>query len=284
MKIDFLIVCNLDEGTQDFLQALIADSLVGTDDEESQFNVQLTVVRPMHSNTTSNPRIICGFMVEFFDDLAEPNEAVEVIITALKGGKERHVLKFFDDLMLEENIRHYREIFELEMRLRKAISLVYLAACEGRYYDLLRDDQMQIARTDKPTDEVLKNASENELFHLLFSQYIQLNQRRRPAKVEDVLMLVTNMTTYDAFRDEITRQPIQNESDQSFLASLKSLLESVEKLRNAVAHNRALSETLRANYTQAKEKLSEAIDAYIKFYKPSAVDDIDFEESDVSHD
>lgn len=266
MRVEFLIVCHQDNATQEFLKDLITDALIGMDDEESSFDVQVTLVRKQKGIDFS---VICGFTIEFIDELIEPNEAIQAIVTALKGNNERHVLKFYDDVMLKENLHYYQEIYTLEMRLRQALSLIYLSVCDDKYYDLLRDDQIQIASKDKPKETDLALAVENEFFHLLFSQYVQLNQRRRPTNVADILTLINDMQTYETFRDEITRQPVQDETDGGFLASLKELLDSIEKLRNCVAHNRSSSQRLRGNYIQAKSKLLESLDMFMKPFLPS---------------
>ncbi len=66
-----------------------------------------------------------------------------------------HVLKFYDEHLLEENLSYMRELFVLEMRLRKALSVVYLAAYRDDYYDLLREENVTVADKEKPDERTI---------------------------------------------------------------------------------------------------------------------------------
>lgn len=49
-----------------------------------------------------------------------------------------HVVKFYDDVLLEQNLELMREVFRLEMKLRQVISLIHLAAPRrSSFYSLL---------------------------------------------------------------------------------------------------------------------------------------------------
>jgi len=66
----------------------------------------------------------------------------------------------------------------------------------------------------------MKAATENQFFHLTFGQYVGLNQR--PA-IKDLVTLIRNEDTYETFRAELLRQPVEHEDDASFLAGLKEI-------------------------------------------------------------
>ncbi|MDQ3459478.1 MAG: hypothetical protein M3498_09310 [Deinococcota bacterium] len=50
---------------------------------------------------------------------------------------------------------YMRELFVLEMRLRKALSVVYLAAYRDDYYDLLREENVTVADKEKPDERTI---------------------------------------------------------------------------------------------------------------------------------
>ena len=113
---------------------------------------------------------------------------------------------------------------------------------------------------DKPQKEQMKAVAENQFFHLTFGQYVGLNQR--PA-IKDLVSLIRNEATYEAFRDELLRQPVEHEDDAAFLAGLKERMDSIEKMRNAVAHNRRPPKKTTNDYLNALPLVNQALDDYL---------------------
>ena len=105
-------------------------------------------------------------------------------------------------------------------------------------------------------------ASENQFFHLNFSQYINLNKRPQP-KLTDILAVIRDSEQYAAFRAEIRRTPIEQEDDVGLLAGLKERMDAVEQMRNCVAHNRRPSTRLIENYNNTLSQLHEMLDNYL---------------------
>jgi hypothetical protein len=106
----------------------------------------------------------------------------------------------------------------------------------------------------------MKAAAENQFFHLTFGQYVGLNQR--PA-IKDLVSLIRNEATYEAFRDELLRKPVEHEDDAAFLAGLKERMDSIEKMRNAVAHNRRPPKKTTNDYLNALPLVNQALDDYL---------------------
>jgi hypothetical protein len=127
-------------------------------------------------------------------------------------------------------------------------------------YDLLREETVQPMATAKPQKEQMKAAAENQFFHLTFGQYVGLNQR--PA-IKDLVALIRNEDTYETFRAELLRQPVEHEDDASFLTGLKERMDSIEKMRNAVAHNRRPSQKATNDYRNAFALVNQALDDYL---------------------
>jgi hypothetical protein len=151
------------------------------------------------------------------------------------------------------------------MMLRKALSIIYLNSYRGRFYELLRDETTKPAGS--PAEHDMHEAHENEFFHLVFSQYISLNRRRTLNKVEDILKLVQEADDFDKFKQEISRAPVEDEADSDFLASMKQRLNSVEQLRNCVAHNRTPLEKVLQDYTTARTLLDDSLKNFLKRFE-----------------
>jgi hypothetical protein len=270
------MVCRDDVANADLLRELLQQTLTANFDEISldavTYNVRFTLQRraPDLFDENGQPihRIICGF------ELLLP-EGTAYLATVLKDFSESlfntdgvdHVLKFYDDNLLEQNAGLMHELFALEMKLRKALSLIYLAAYRDDYYNLLRDESVKAFKKDgqKLTEAELKEPFENEFFHLLFSQYINLNKRPNP-KPDDILNLLRDSDSFDTIKLELTRIPIEDGTDSDLIASLKQMLDPIEKLRNCVAHNRTPTDRIIQNYRNAHNELDRKLDEFLALF------------------
>ena len=65
-------------------------------------------------------------------------------------------------------------------------------------------------------------------------------------------------------KQNILNRGIVNKKYREFLAKIKSNLESIENLRNCIAHNRSIRDDIRENYEHAKDGLKDSIDAFFE--------------------
>ena len=78
-----------------------------------------------------------------------------------------HAVKFEDLLLRAELAERAAEIFVLEMKLRRVLSHMYLNAYQLKEpFNLLKDETVGILAKEKPTEEQMRRASENEFFHI----------------------------------------------------------------------------------------------------------------------
>jgi hypothetical protein len=171
-----------------------------------------------------------------------------------------HVLKFHDSLQAQRHQRYAEEIYALEMRLREVISFIFIDSYGKDYYDLLREVKLGALPPDMPnTDEEFKKRLENEFFWLVFSQYPTINERKLPTSPQEVLRFLGGAADFLELKNTITSLPIRKPMYSDFLVKIKGWVMAVEKLRNCVAHNRALSDKYIQDYQQARPLLLEAI-------------------------
>lgn len=277
MNFDFLIVCRREAP----LPEVIEDSLLlGFESLEEEGEapavsdaIQITLQREVNDGKaedgTSYARSLCGFTVNLEESITE--QVMDDFIVQLRAAEGvEHVLKFHDDRLLERNLNLMREIFALEMGLRRALSVVYLSSFTHDYYALLRDDLTQIAKTEKPSANDMETATENEFFHLLFSQYPQLNQRPPVNQIRNLMGQIMTAADFEALQIELSRLPVTDEDDADFIAALMQLTGTVEKLRNCVAHNRGPSQTQQRNYDKAKPQLEETLNKFFERFPPES--------------
>jgi hypothetical protein len=276
MKVEFLIVCHPEDVSEDSLRELLQQTLANNLDdkslEELTDSIRFTHLREIASTNGDTPRVIRAFDLMLPEETTYPDRVIKEFAAAVSDSDEvDHLLKFYDDTLLEKHLTHQRELFDFEMRLRKALSIIYLNSYKESFYELLRDETTKPAGS--PTEREMLEAHENEFFHLLFSQYINLNKRRTLNKVEDIVKLVQAADDFDKFKQEVSRAPVEDEADSDFLASLKQRLNPVEQLRNCVAHNRTPLEKVLQDYSLAQKPLDDSITEFLKRFEQNQVPD-----------
>ncbi|MPM48055.1 hypothetical protein SDC9_94777 [bioreactor metagenome] len=206
--------------------------------------------------------MLLGFTLDLPDDVSRVLTIDQFIETLKETPPILHVVKFEDPLLQQELARRAAEIFNLEMKLRRVLSFIYLHAYQqGDPYNLLHEESVRFAK--EPSRDQMRGNVENQFFHLTFSQYINLNQRPE-IKLPALLDILRSAEQYDSFRSEIIRVPIQQEEDASFLAGLKERMDAIETMRNCMAHNRRPSRRVTDNYENALPLLERQLDAYLE--------------------
>ena len=120
-------------------------------------------------NTTQT--IILGFTLDLPEETNEAQTVVEEFAKALTEETTpiSHIVKFEDPLLQTKLAQWSAEIFAIEMKLRRVLTLIYLNAYQGvEPYKLLRDEKEQIATKEKPSDQDMQEALENQFFYLVF--------------------------------------------------------------------------------------------------------------------
>jgi hypothetical protein len=265
MKVEFLIVCHQNQSIEEVSQVLrdtlretLEANLNEISDEEIKDFVKINLIRESEDEASDGQAIrrrIIGFDIVLSEDINYARRVIDEFasLVAAAEGVE-HLLKFYDDLLLEHNLNLARELFEFEMILRKALSLMYLNAFSSDYYSLLRKDKVTTVGKKPPKEDEMKPACENQFFHMSFSKYAELNKRRQ-VKIEDITEALQNSQDFDTFKEEILRTPVTNEADKSLILSLDNLMDEIEVLRNCVAHNRTPEKEIVENYLKAKRVL-----------------------------
>lgn len=273
MIFEFLIVVRLAEDTEiedvihECLAKVLEDNLNEFDDEAVKRMVIPRVQRVgdygAEENCDPHCRMLFGFTLELPEETASARIVVDEFADALNAPPIIHLVKFDDPLIRADLARWADEIYALEMKLRRVLSLVYLNAYQdGDPYELLREESVQPMNKERPKAEHMKERAENQFFYLTFSQYVGLN-RRPEFKLTDLLDLVRNKEAYDGFREELARAPVEDEDDAVLLAGLKERMDAIEAMRNCCAHSRRPSKKVIENYDNARPLLNQLLDGYL---------------------
>lgn len=256
MKISFQIVHDSEN-----IGAILFDAIkeayenlyiVQSDDElksiyEIKYNFQLV-----------NSKSIAGFEIDVEEILEENYDIfLEYFTDKIKGDKHIFTLiKFHDETRFEDYLKFYREIAELEMKLREILSCIFCCEYSEDFYNLLEEYKVNFPN-GKPKKEELRKQLENQFFYLTFSNYLSLDKPKEINHVKDINTILESSESFEDFRENLCNRGIKNEKHLEFLAAIKQDLGTIEGVRNAVAHNRTISSTKSGHYSTAKDHLIE---------------------------
>lgn len=270
MTFEFIIVYRPSEGESisDILQARLREALEENPDDvdESAFaHIVINFERLQPKDDDGAHFVVLGFSLELMGEESSICKVVDQFAGSLVADPITHAVKYEDPSLLKKLAKWTRDLFALEMKLRRVLSIIYLHAYPGSDpYNLLQDEAVKPMKNQEPQEDQMKAATENQFFHLTFGQYVHLNQR--PA-IKDIASLIEDQATYEQLRSELIRQPVGDEGDADFLASLKELMDPVEKMRNAVALNRLPPKNVKENYEKALPLVDEALGNYLNALK-----------------
>ena len=266
MKINFQIVHNLED-----IKSILFDAMKEayenlyierTEDElksfyEIRYNFQL-----------KNSKSIAGFEIEVEEiSPADYDTFLDNFIDKIKDDEHIFALiKFHDETRFESYLNFYREIAALEMQLREILSFIFYHEYSEDFYNLLEEYEVNFPK-DTPKQEELKERLENQFFYLTFSNYLILDKPKEIRQVKDINAILESADSYEDFKDKICNRGIKNEKHLDFLAAIKQDLQTIESVRNSVAHNRTISSTKLGHYETAKSHL---IERFQEFWEETA--------------
>lgn len=273
MIFEFLVVYQRADGAEivatirDCLAKVLEDNLNQFDDEavERMIIPRLERLGNYVVDVEGNPH--CRAQLGFALNLPEETESARIVVDefaeALNTAPVLHLVIFDDPLIRADLARWADEIYALEMKLRRVLTLVYLHAYpDSDPYDLLREEGVQPMAKERPQAKQMQERAENQFFHLTFSQYVELN-RRPEFKHADLLKLIRDKEAYESFREELVRVPVKDEDDAELLAGLKERMDAIDAMRNCCAHSRRPSKKVIENYDNAGPLLDQLLDSYL---------------------
>ena len=280
MIVEFLVACFLMPSAdvkQAFIE-LLADILedYGHDFEEDTV-AEMVILRHLrvgstvrNDNGATRQHTIIGFALELPENLESIESVIDGFAAELRDAEQGfHVLRFEDPVLRYELSRYSDEIFDLEMKLRRVLSFIYLHAYQNDEdaYNLLWDETVNpinsLRQQQMDRQQQMEFATENEFFHLYFSDYRDLNKRKNP-NPNELIALIQSNEQYEILRNELTRtNTIDDTNDADLLADLKQHMNPIEAMRNCVAHYRRPSNTITNNYNNTRSALDERLNRYL---------------------
>lgn len=201
-------------------------------------------------------------------DLLEIEKLQEDILSEFKSNLQTlSIWKFRDDIQLWAYIELYQQIYKIEMRLREVISFIFLYRYysiehnSNEYEDFLKYNDIvpQFKKDEKITD--LKKSNENVFYRISFSSYIKLLELKK-IDHNQIFLSLNESFDFEDWRDEILQRWIQKESHIDFIESIKENMDSIEKIRNAIMHNRSITDSELSNYMLSYSELDKKVENF----------------------
>lgn len=274
MTFEFLIACNAGpegsvEGVREVLVELFTKALGDTGAEFDPSMLQISHIRLVDGAMGDNGNALVGFAIELpgneeDEDTTAAKTALDGFTAGLRDSPQVfHALCFEDPLLRVELARYAVEIFALEMKLRRALSFIYLNAYQlSEPFSLIRAERVRIHQGERLPDSQMEEFGENQFFRLDFRDYIGLNQRQ-VSNVADILSIIRSADDFDAFREQMLYGPVSQPGDVDFIANLKDIMDPVEKMRNCVAHNRHPTSDVIGDYPDARDRMNDLLNDYL---------------------
>lgn len=261
MKLSFQIIHNY----QSEPLKIISDALHLTlqDDLYEQIDKRTTLdyIKINFNYCLQSDDTVCFFEIDF-----EPSENVinnyddfiSGFVTRLKeaDGFVR-LVKFLDEVRIEQYIRFYKEISDIEMKVREVFSYIFYNRYNCETTDELDEYDVKYP-AEKPSSNDFKQRYENPFFYFTFNGYYQFSSPK-DLPVKDIIPLIQSTELYNELRNTLNSRGISKDNHNNFLSKIKEKLDSIEKVRNCIAHNRAIPNRTVDNYEIAIPELKRFI-------------------------
>jgi hypothetical protein len=265
LRVNYLVVHKIDIPLQEILVEALRETFQDLYAEPPDEELLGNTVMVRYSRMRSDSRAISGVTLNIELDGEEATHLAQnfskELADAVEDGIE-HVVKLLDPGLCQHHQKFVEEIFEIEMKLREALSLILIDTAGTNFYGLIPELALKVNTKEQPEESQMRAHSENELYFLLFSDYINLNVRRKPT-LDQLLDLIGEAGDYEELRRRIAGTPVSNEFYADFLASLRARVDPIEKVRNCIAHNRTIPRKHLEDYNMAKGPLLTSIEDFL---------------------
>lgn len=176
-------------------------------------------------------------------------------------------IKFYDSNLKSKYLKIYSKIYDLENRLREALMIILSDTYKGDIKLFLEDYNFKTQNSFNCNKSV--KLLENELFHLLFTDYVKFENRKsiKKIKIEELLTRIESFSSYEELKDSIQNTGIVKQKYMIFLSEIKENLDSIERARNCIAHNRAMSEEEKLNFEMSYPEIVTALDNFFSLFR-----------------
>lgn len=264
MKISFQIIHNYKSDVLgilgDALHLTLQDDLYN----EIEFATALDFIDIQLEKTLKSGEQLCYFEVKIdttIYDLSKYDDFISGFISRLKdSGDFIRLIKFVDEIRVTDYIKYYKEIAEIEMKIREVFSFIFYCKYSTAEVDSLDEYDFKLP-AEKPTTENFLSRYENLFFYFTFTGYYQF-EKPKELPIKDILPLIQTNEEYSQLRDFLNLRGILEERHIDFLKKIKEKLKSIEDVRNCISHSRAIPNRAIQSYEKALPEVTDFINDF----------------------
>ncbi|MDN5058241.1 hypothetical protein [Aliarcobacter butzleri] len=158
-----------------------------------------------------------------------------------------NIIKTQDSILQTKAHEIYKKITDIEMELRNV--LTYIICYDEKNINEELFKTFAINKSEKIEYEQISKVYENGLFYIYFNHYSAFSEPEK-LKADKILefLQAPNIDTFDKFKQRLEDRGIKENRHLDFIASIKTKLDPIEKMRNAIMHIRNLSDNLIKNF------------------------------------
>ncbi|CAA6814134.1 MAG: Unknown protein [uncultured Sulfurovum sp.] len=162
------------------------------------------------------------------------------------------VVKLNDSILKQRAFKYYQQIVDIEMDLRNVLTYIITYDNKSISEQLLKD--FGINKSEKIEHGILQDKYENGLFYIYFNHYTEFTTPEK-LKANEMLDFLQDpsVDSFERFKSKLQQRGLQEERHLDFLASIKTKIKPLEKMRNTIMHIRNLSDTVEDNFIKATE-------------------------------
>ena len=264
MKTSFQVIHNF----KDEPLKVISKALLITFREDLYVEINLgdaiDLIKVNLSKTLNPNENICCFELDIdiaTYEISRHDEFIEGFISRIKGEKGYiRIVKYVDEIRTENYLKYYREISEIEMKIREIFSFIFYYKYESNDVDNLEEYDIKYP-AEKPTKQEFEARNENPFFYFTFNGYYQFDKPKE-IPVKEIIPLIQSNELYDNLRNFLNLRGILEERHIDFLKKIKEKLSSIESVRNCIAHNRTIPNRAILNYEKTKPEVLKYIEEF----------------------
>lgn len=162
------------------------------------------------------------------------------------------IVKVNDTILQERAFEFYKKIIDLEMDTRSVLTYIITYSNKTINEELFKN--FGIDKSEKLEDAYMKGQYENGLFYIYFNHYASFTQPQKikADKIAEFLQ-EPNMSSFEQLQHKLNDRGLREDRHIDFIASIKTKLRPLEKMRNSIMHIRNISDTTVRNFEMAIE-------------------------------
>ena len=162
------------------------------------------------------------------------------------------IVKVNDTILQDRAFAFYKQIIDLEMDMRSVLTYIIMYSNKTINEELFKN--FGIDKSEKLDDTYMKEQYENGLFYIYFNHYASFTQPQKikADKIAEFLQ-EPSMHSFEQLKHKLNDRGLKEDRHIDFIASIKTKLRPLEKMRNTIMHIRNISDTTVRNFEMAIE-------------------------------